>query len=118
MTVMWSYDLRDSERSRPSRSPPDLTIERVMGDEAHGKLEYSGGCKPHAFRIVAGGFRESHPVQVRLIVLDESADTCTDRIRENVVVDLKPLKHAYQMAYGTSTGEIRLLIPGADLYRF
>ncbi len=106
------------EAERATSRPAILTLKSVYGDRAVGTLKYTGGCGSHSFRIVATTFLESYPVQVPLTVLHRSDDTCTRPMREQVRLDLEPLKKAYFRGYRTSKGVMDIGLPNDELYRF
>jgi hypothetical protein len=96
-------------------------LDRFEGDKLLATMTYKGGCGPHDFKVIAGPFKESWPVQVGLYVWHKSEDGCGRTITEEVVIDLRPLKEKHQQTYSRSTGEIRLLGRGLvdnDVYRF
>jgi len=99
----------------PESWPSDpLFIETpgVEGDELLVRVGYGGGCKVHLIQGVAhGGWMESDPVQVRVLLSHEDFDDpCDAFLTEDLRFDLNSLKWAYQDAYGV--GE-----PGATTLR-
>lgn len=76
-----------------------------------------GGCSAQYFDLyVSDLFMESHPVQVKTRFKPMVEDFCKALITSKATYDLIPLKHAYQQAYGTETGEI--VLQGIGSYIF
>jgi hypothetical protein len=76
-------------------------------------VEYGGGCEAHALELIAvGGWMESFPVQVRLMLThDDRDDPCDAVVRDTVRFGLGPLEEAYAQAYpGEPVGERTLVI--------
>lgn len=76
-------------------------------------LEYTGGCKVHAFALVwDGAWRESFPVQTGLVLAhDDQDDTCEALIRVTREFRLQPLEAAYAAVYPAEPpGERRLVL--------
>ena len=85
----------------------------VQGDLLEVGVSFGGGCRAHSVRGVAwGGWMESNPVQVRLILSHEDFDDpCDAMISQDYRFHLGPLKSAYQDAYGIGEpGETTLII--------
>lgn len=81
-----------------------LTGWGVSGNLAELQVGYSGGCRAHYFDLVIfGGWRESQPVQVSAFLShDANGDRCEAHLTENLIIDLRPLKEAYERVYGVS----------------
>lgn len=87
----------------------------VSGDALNVDVSYGGGCTTHDVdAVVFTGFMESNPVQVGLAMThDAHGDACDALLQPTLHFDLTPLRAAYQDAYGTDHGTIRLLLqPG------
>ncbi len=104
----WPRDLLTLKRHTLAR--PTLTLD----------VEYSGGCEDHEFDLVAwGGWLESFPIQVNVLLAHEShGDACDALITQGLRFDLSPLERAYVATYGTAaqgatTIVLRLAVPGA-----
>jgi hypothetical protein len=84
------------------RDPFQMGTTRVGGDLLEIAVTFAGGCRTHAFRVVAwGGWMESYPVQLRLFLSHEDAgDPCKALLSRGLRFDLGPVKKAYQAAYG------------------
>jgi hypothetical protein len=85
----------------------------MRGEQVRVDLSYGGGCSVHHFNlVVGGGWMESNPVQVNAIVShDAHNDNCDALLFRTVHFDLRPLKRAYQDAYGVGTpGSTTLVI--------
>ena len=88
---------------------------RVAGEiELHGDilsmLVAFGGCTPeHDFTLyMTGGFMESNPVQVRLVLgHDDFDEPCDAAFERRLRFDLRPLREAYERVYG-QPGPVRL----------
>lgn len=80
-------------------------------------LEFSGGCKEHDFNFFASDtFMESLPVQVAVLLRDNTEDPCEAIIREEKTFDLLPIREMYRRFYGTTEGEV--ILKGIGTYRF
>ena len=93
----------------------------LQGDTLRVNVSYSGGCKTHAFTLVAEErFLESFPVQLRVsLAHNANSDTCEAWITEDYDFDLTPLKEVYQKGYRTDEGTIVLRLkdaPPSDLF--
>ncbi len=82
-------------------------------------VEYGGGCEDHEFDLVAwGGWLESFPVQVNVLLAHEDhGDACDALLTSELRFDLTPLERAYAAAYGgpargATTILLRLRVPG------
>lgn len=111
--------------SEPHDWPQDaLTLgsHSLAGNYLTLEVEYSGGCTGHVLDLVAhGGWMESFPVQVSVLLThDDRDDACDGLIRRNVEFDLRTLRDAYVESYGagepgTTTIIMRLTVPdGAE----
>jgi hypothetical protein len=105
--------------TRPDKWPQDpLTIEDagVAGDFLDVRVGYSGGCRTHDIHAVAwGGWMESHPVQVRVYLShDDRGDPCDAIITRDLRFDLRPLKIAYEDAYGIGAPGTTTVLIGLD----
>lgn len=83
-------------------------------------IEYGGGCEEHEFDLVVwGGWLESFPVQVSVLLAHEDhGDACDALLTSELRFDLTALERAYAAAYGepaqgATTLLLRLRIPGA-----
>ncbi len=93
--------------------PLEIHAPGIEGDELSVRVSYGGGCRAHLIRGVAyGGFMESRPVQVRVLLSHEDYDDpCDAWITRDLRFDLTPLRRAYEEAYGPSpTGETVLKV--------
>jgi hypothetical protein len=93
----------------------------IKGDMMVAGVTYAGGCSVHHFNLVVfGGWMESDPVQTQaLLSHDAHDDNCDGLIIRELTFDLRPLKRAYQDAYGVGTpGGTTLIIQlnGAGTY--
>jgi hypothetical protein len=66
----------------------------VAGDSLHVAVQYSGGCKPHAFQMISNGnLLKSLPPQLPLYLEHTAnADNCRALLTEKLAFDLKPLR--------------------------
>ena len=94
------------------RDPLEIQIPGIEGDILSVRVAYGGGCKVHLVRGVAvGGFMESAPVQVRVVLSHEDHDDpCDAWLTRELRFDLTPLKRAYQDAYGVGGGATSLRV--------
>lgn len=108
--VALSADLPQTQKS------PAIASVEIEGDILSLELGYSG-CSPQHFSwYVNPEFKESFPVQVAHSFVPQVEDACLAAFQTRFIYDLRPLKHAYQEAYQTESGEIS--IPDIGIYRF
>ena len=81
-------------------------------------VEHGGGCAHHEYDLVAwGGWMESFPVQVNVLLAHEdNDDPCDGLVRRRLLFDLLPLREAYFPLYrdggpGANTIILRLTVP-------
>lgn len=104
----------------PDSFPSDpLTIEAVqlVGDLLEASVSFGGGCASHEIDLVAlGGWLESFPVQVDVILSHEdNDDPCDALLTESRSFDLRPLAAAYRESYGSGEpGETTLILRLSD----
>lgn len=79
-------------------------------------LGYTGCHIQHFNLYVSSEFNESDPVEVAFSFVPQKVTNCVPLFGTRFVYDLRPLKHAYQQAYQTESGEIA--IPEIGTYRF
>lgn len=106
----------DTDPERWVRDSAILKEWGVSGDFAQLQVSYSGGCAGHEFDLVVyGGWKESYPVQVSAFLShDANGDPCDAFLTEDLVFDLRPLKKAYQEAYGISDPGSTTVVIGLD----
>lgn len=103
-------------KTNPESWPEDIYSTReatVSGHSLDLQVSYSGGCLAHDVKVLAwGGWMESSPVQVRLFISHEDFDDpCDAWITKDYVIDLVPLKLAYEKSYGVGEpGETTLVL--------
>ncbi len=108
--------------SRPDHWPSDplqLRGQSLIGSVLELEVEYGGGCEDHVIDLVAwGGWLESFPVQVNVLLAHESNDDpCDALIQDERRFDLTPLRDEYLASYGAAVGDstvviLRLSAPG------
>lgn len=91
--------------SRPDDWPQDPLALRGYWLDGHIlslDVEHGGGCAHHEYDLVAwGGWMESFPVQVNVLLAHEDHDDpCDAIIRRTLQFDLTPLREAYWRSYG------------------
>ena len=91
--------------SGPAAFPSDplvLDTAQVVGQLLEASVSYGGGCENHEIDLVAfGGWLESFPVQVNVLLSHEdNDDPCDALVMETRSYDLSPLADAYRAAYG------------------
>jgi hypothetical protein len=84
-------------------------------------VEYGGGCETHEHALVAwGGWMESFPVQVNVLLTHEDHDDpCDALIRRTLRFDLGPLREEYYRSYPSSgpapsTVLVQLTVPDGE----
>ena len=110
--------------SSPEEWPRDPLILRgfaVDGWVLSLDVEYGGGCETHEHALVAwGGWMESSPVQVEVMLTHEDLDDpCDALVRRTLPFDLTPLRDAYFRSYptggpGPTTLVLRLTVPDGE----
>jgi len=85
------------------------------------EVEHGGGCTTHDYALVAwGGWMESFPVQVDVLLThDDHDDPCDALVRRTLRFDLTPLRDEYFRSYPTSgpapsTVVLRLTVPDGE----
>lgn len=101
------------------RWPSDaVTIQgfAIKGDSLELAVSYGGGCRDHAFVLLAdAAWMESYPVQVGVRLSHEANDDACDAMMSRVLrFDLAPLRAAYASSYQAANGIIRLNLRGAS----
>jgi len=115
-------------QSGPEDWPQDPLILRefsLAGPILELQVEYGGGCEPHDHDLVAwGGWMESLPVQVNVLLTHEDHDDpCDALIHRTLRFDLTRLREDYVASYrdggpGPTTIVLRLTVPdGAEARR-
>ncbi len=71
------------------------------------------GCQPdHPFSLwMSGGFMESEPVQVNIVLVNELEEDCDAWFERELEFDLGPLQEAYMQAYGPGELVLNLIQP-------
>jgi len=108
--------------SRPEAWPQDpLVLHQfsLEGDVLELDVEYGGGCTSHDHDLVAwGGWIESSPVQVNVLLTHDNADDpCDALIRRSLRYDLTRLREDYMASYpggGPAATTIVLLLTVPD----
>lgn len=114
---IWSGQVVIAENTDSSRwpsNPVTITSATVTGDSLELAVTYGGGCRAHAFLLLSdSAWMESYPVQVGVrLAHDNEGDNCKALLSRILRFDLTPLKTAYNAAYHTTSGVIRLNIRG------
>lgn len=110
--------------SRPEDWPRDalaLVSHSLEGGILTLELEFGGGCAEHELGLVAwGGWLESFPVQVNVLLSHEDFDDpCDALVRPTLRFDLTPLSAEYTAVYGkggsgSTTILLRLTVPDGN----
>ena len=111
-------DLSDCSAADGPGEAPDIVSLALDGDTLTIELSYGGGCESHQLALCwpEQAFMEEDPVQVRLEVWhDDGGDTCEAYLDDTLVVDLSPLKTAWQEGYGAESGTVVLLVGGQSV---
>jgi hypothetical protein len=95
-------------------APVTIVSAAVKGDTLELWANYGGGCRAQSFLLLSdAAWMESYPVQVGIrVARDAQGDNCKALLSRMLRFDLSPLKSAYNEAYHTTTGIIRLNIRG------
>jgi hypothetical protein len=102
--------------SQPDDWPGDPLLLRdyvLDGSVLSLDVEYGGGCATHELDLVAwGGWLESFPVQVNVLLTHESyGDPCEALIRRTLQFNLIPLREDYEASYGAGVpGETTIIL--------
>lgn len=82
----------------------------IKGDSLELAVNFGGGCRDHAFVLLADAvWMESYPVQVGVYLSHNANDDACDALLSRVLrFDLTPLKARYASSYQASSGIIRL----------
>jgi hypothetical protein len=93
---------------RYSLDPYQIQEAKVEGDTLRVTVSHGGGCRKHEYGfVVYSGWMESHPVQVRAVILhNANGDNCKALLRNELRFDLSPLRAAYTQSYGSGSGTI------------
>jgi len=88
----------------------------IDGDTLLVDVSYGGGCEAHAIDYCWDElFAESDPVQTWITLWhDSNDDPCDAIVMEQRVLDLTPMKQAWQAAYQQQSGEIVVHLAGWD----
>ncbi len=101
-----------SDTDDPQWPTDPVTIHNaaVRGDSLEFEVSFGGGCRDHTFLLLSdGAWMESNPVQVGLkLSHDARGDNCKALVSRTLRFDLTPLRVAYNAAYQTTTGTLRL----------
>ena len=86
------------DATRPPEKPTGITITdiRASGDTLLVDVTYSGGCKPHDFKLYSTGmWMKSMPpkVNVWLSHIAVEPDPCRQLMKENLKFIIKPLRY-------------------------
>ena len=117
LSSIWSgrVVITDNTGSPPWPADPVTIVSAVVkGDTLELWANYGGGCRAQSFLLLSdAAWMESYPVQVGVrLSRDAQGDNCKALLSRMLRFDLAPLKAAYNEAYQTSTGIIRLNIRG------
>jgi cysteine-rich repeat protein len=98
------------------QDPLEVTAAVIEADTLVIDVSFGGGCETHEIDYCwDGSFAESNPVQVWLDLWhDGNDDPCDAIVMEQRVLDLVPLKEAWQAAYQQQSGEITVHLTGWD----
>ncbi|HSM60854.1 MAG TPA: hypothetical protein VK849_08665 [Longimicrobiales bacterium] len=99
LPILVSPDTRDTDWPRDPYTLGEVTVE---GLTLSAELTWGGGCAEHRVDLVAwGGWMESFPVQINaLLTHDDGDDPCDAVLTEWRRFELRPLREAYEEAYG------------------
>lgn len=114
---IWSGQVvitEDTDAPQWPSDPATIRSAEVRGDSLELTVNYGGGCREHSFLLLSdAAWMESNPVQVGVkLSHDAKGDFCDALLSRTLRFDLTPLKVAYNSAYQTTSGTIRLNIRG------
>lgn len=117
LSSTWEGQVVITENADGPRWPSDpvTIISAVVKDHTLELVaNYGGGCRAQSFLLLSdAAWMESSPVQVGVrVARDAQGDNCKALLSRVLRFDLSPLKAAYNEAYQTSAGIIRLNIRG------
>lgn len=80
--------------SVPQGDEFSISGSRMSGKQLKIDVSYSGGCKPHSFKLYwSGAYQESFPPQVRMrLVHSANNDACEKLVKEILVFDTQGLQ--------------------------
>jgi hypothetical protein len=119
LSSIWSGQIVIAENTDAPQWPSDpvtIVSAEVKGDSLELVVNYGGGCRAQSFLLLSdAAWMESYPVQVGVrLARDAQGDNCKALLSRMLRFDLSPLKAAYNAAYQSTTGIIRLNIRGFD----
>jgi hypothetical protein len=105
----------DADAPQWPSDPVTIHAVEVRGDSLELTVSFGGGCRDHAFSLLAdAAWMESYPVQIGArLAHDAKGDACDALLTRVLKFDLSPLKAAYAASYQTLSGIIRLNVRGA-----
>lgn len=117
LSSTWEGQIVITENTSGPQWPSDpvtITSAVVKGDTLELWANYGGGCRAQSFLLLSdAAWMESYPVQVGVrLARDAQGDHCKALLSRMLRFDLAPLKAAYNEAYQTSTGILRLNLRG------
>jgi hypothetical protein len=95
------------------RAPWNLVSAEIARDHLKLRVGFSG-CEPvHPFSLwMSGGFMESMPVRVKLVLVHELDEECDAAFEQDLVFSLAPLQERFLSLYGP--GRLILSLQGLD----
>ena len=114
---MWEGQVVITDNASGPQWPADpvTIISAVVKDDTLELwVNYGGGCRSQSFLLLSdAAWMESYPVQVGVrVARDAQGDNCKALLSRMLRFDLTPLRVAYNGAYHSSTGIMRLNIQG------
>ena len=119
LSSIWAGQVVIAENTDAPQWPSDpvtIVSAEVKGDSLELIVNYGGGCRAQSFLLLSdAAWMESYPVQVGVrVARDAQGDNCKALLSRMLRFDLSPLKAAYNEAYHSATGIIRLNIRGFE----
>jgi hypothetical protein len=119
LSSIWSGQIVIAENTDAPQWPSDpvtIVSAEVKGDSLELIVNYGGGCRAQSFLLLSdAAWMESYPVQVGVrVARDAQGDNCKALLSRMLRFDLAPLKAAYNEAYHSTTGILRLNIRGFE----
>jgi hypothetical protein len=117
LSSIWSGQVVITDDASAPHWPSDpvtIVSATIKSDTLELIANYGGGCQPQSFVLLSdAAWMESYPVQVGVrLGRDAQGDSCKALLSRMLRFDLSPLKAAYNDAYHTTTGVLRLNISG------
>lgn len=96
-----------------------ITDVKIDGDQLSLAVQYSGGCRPHTFRLVSTFVEEGRPFRASLRLYHNAhSDPCDEVVRNVIDFDLTALRKHFEEQYQEPCADIALVLVDASLQNF